>query len=48
MKKHQIKWASQHAWFIEALPDNSILVEGDQFTVLRFDDFDELYIWAGY
>ena len=53
LTRQQIHWARQHIdQSITDLHDGSILVDdnhtdGHQAT-LRFDDFEELYIWAGY
>ena len=50
MTKSQIKWASEHDWFIKDNFDGSILVRGeyegdDNFNI---SDFNELRDYAGY
>ncbi len=49
MTKKQIAWASKHDWYI-GNQYGKVIARDDmnQFQVLYFDDFEELYHWAGY
>jgi hypothetical protein len=48
----QIKWAKRHDWYEATLPNGKILANDYDTDGLRaqiiFDDFKELYNWAGY
>lgn len=54
MNNKQIKWASQHDWFIKAnsvgvLVKDFVIVDGAyEERVIQMDDFQELKEWAGY
>jgi hypothetical protein len=54
MTFQQIKWAKQHDWFVSALNGTVVAIDaytkdGEYFeSTVRFTDFRELYIWAGY
>ena len=44
----QIKWASQHDWFLTAR-GNKVLVRGDNGEPNKwFSDYTALRTWAGY
>lgn len=49
MNKQQIRWASEHDWFIKET-NNGVLVRGEYEgdNNLEITSFDELYIYAGY
>jgi len=48
MTNTQIKWASQHDWFIEANHDTITVMDSGLGVVETFTNFKELTIWAGY
>ena len=49
MTNNQIKWASQHDWYI-GTANGSVTVRGDtgEADTLTFSDFGSLHHWAGY
>ena len=58
MTLEQVKWASEHDWFITYTTNNGIygVIAKDDYSIdgklhskdVDFTDFKELRIWAGY
>ena len=48
MTQTQIKWASQHDWFINATDTEITAMDSGIGIVETFPDFKTLYAWAGY
>ena len=51
MNEQQIKWASQHDWFIDARDSVVLVAEryaGEPTKYIKFSDFKALKEWAGY
>lgn len=53
MTKQQIRWASEHDWFILPLVGGVMVrdyIDNDanKPTSIKFTCFEELYAWAGY
>lgn len=51
MNTKQLKWAAQHDWFISMdIALGEVVVRHDELpnATITFNDFEELYYWAGY
>lgn len=56
MSKQEIEWAKQHDWFIKeinagVIVKDSYMIAGTSMmrdVISRFNDFEELKLWAGY
>lgn len=48
MTQQQIKWASQHDWFINANYNTVTVIDTQTGEIESFTDFKTLYNWAGY
>lgn len=53
LTQSQVDWAAQHDWFVSSsVVESGFLVvvwhDVEPDWTLTFDNFDELYAWAGY
>ena len=56
MTDSQIKWASQHDWYVSNNSGNVFVndvvynskTKQSETTLVSFNNFSDLYLWAGY
>ena len=48
MSEAQITWASKHDWFLAEVEGAILGCDHETGAVVRFANFKDMYVWAGY